>query len=463
MKKNTFVVSLIFILTTPALSSPASSAPCDHIKLLQRSYALSSSSLRGESDNPFALPSERSLGGFTFRWGSLIDPDQENVDELLDVLNDVQEKYENLGFPKIGELNVYLANSGDGAPEIPFEGGYVQEETIDGRPMMVLHAAMLEHFGATSNYWSDVVVAHELFHVIQMENGLRNLDATMQWTIEGGAEWAATRAYPTYNWLDWNAAAFFMAPEISLFKVNWESDERFSSGRQYYTVAWLYYLSDILGKGNQFMVELLNDSVKYRNHASFAELVGDDYASLFREFSQNHVSLRDFPNSLPVLQSYIEDFGDRYINQQMIVPAGLETSQLHVSSTPLKSYASVRYSISAQDTKPFSILPVVKNGNYGTNSHASFKYYIFRDGWFVEELSSGTNVALAENETLELLVTNTPNSYSSEETFELSLEVSAYTMEDGDSESSSSGCNTTSFSFSMLFMVLLVGVRKVTR
>lgn len=133
-------------------------------------------------------------------------------------------------------LNVYVGNSGGGAPEIPFEGAYV---TIDpeGHPIMTLHPKLL----GLSPHYADAVTAHELFHTVQLATEKYATD-NGYWFWEATAEWAATEVYPDHP--EDLVGAYALLPHVSLTYVDYPDENTLIEGHHYGAAIFPRYVTE---------------------------------------------------------------------------------------------------------------------------------------------------------------------------------------------------------------------------
>ena len=88
-------------------------------------------------------------------------------------------------------FNVYIGNSGNGAPEIPdTAGGYFTYDD-QGWPMIVLNPSSFDVEG-----YIPTLISHEFFHAVQRASNLYTTEES-RWFFESSAEWSAANMYPS--------------------------------------------------------------------------------------------------------------------------------------------------------------------------------------------------------------------------------------------------------------------------
>ncbi len=117
--------------------------------------------------------------------------------------------------------DIYVANSGNGAPEIDFQGAYttLYNNTVgqDNMSYMVFWDEIFHYESSTKDIFS-----HEFFHVCQFQIALAGCYGHMfcdncTWAVEGSAVWAEDEVYDEvdnymqYVWM------YMFEPEITLF------------------------------------------------------------------------------------------------------------------------------------------------------------------------------------------------------------------------------------------------------
>ena len=167
----------------------------------------------GTQRDTYGLPHRLQTAHFALRWGS-IEPPRDWVDEVADALERAWDRFVTVdGFPAPDGtseflFNVYIADSGDGAPSSYGALGYY---TLDGEgwPMVVL--APTDDVALGTN-----VAVHEFFHALQFATGRFALREPSAWFLEATAEWAAVALEPDNPYAGSNLYAYAAFPERPL-------------------------------------------------------------------------------------------------------------------------------------------------------------------------------------------------------------------------------------------------------
>ena len=147
-------------------------------------------------------------------------------------------------------VDLYIANTGDGAPTMNFVGAYTTTYN-DYMPYMVFHPQvvgseeMMEDTGSHEFFHcnQDTIAAEGCFHLM---NSYDNL-----WWIEGSAAWAEDEAYPDLNYYHYFIDPYAQSPEEALNVVT-------NNYNLYYSrVIFMKYLSENFG-GRDSIYDILH-------------------------------------------------------------------------------------------------------------------------------------------------------------------------------------------------------------
>ncbi len=144
----------------------------------------------------YGLPLVRSSENFAVRWGTAAAIEPRAVDALLDTLEAAWQRFvEELDHPPppgsaTYQFNVYLGDTGDGAPPTYGTAGYFQTDDED-HPMVVISPTTL-----ASPQHADSVAVHELYHALQYATDRYPYLGPSSWWWEASAEWAADEMAP---------------------------------------------------------------------------------------------------------------------------------------------------------------------------------------------------------------------------------------------------------------------------
>ena len=161
------------------------------------------------SDSPHSIdtPNAYRTEHFNIRWGETGDVTQSNVERLgqhLEESWDVEVGEYDYPAPSYTDeylMDIYVGNTGGGAPSISFQGAYTT--VYQNSPYMayiVIHPDILTYAGA-----SEEISAHEFFHTLQFGIALSHgfycytISTDDQWLWEATAVWAEDIVYPDNN------------------------------------------------------------------------------------------------------------------------------------------------------------------------------------------------------------------------------------------------------------------------
>ncbi|HMV69881.1 MAG TPA: DUF6055 domain-containing protein, partial [Myxococcota bacterium] len=162
----------------------------------------------------YEVPFERRSDNFVVRWGEELTFDDAQIDNLLESLE--------LGWRvEMGEMghpppygsdalrfNVYIGNTGGGAPEISGAAGYYTPDD-DGWPMIVI---------APETVWDPLLTegtaVHELYHAVQDSLARFTYQDRAAWFWEATAEWASMEAIPENPYAGQFAFGYLMLPGL---------------------------------------------------------------------------------------------------------------------------------------------------------------------------------------------------------------------------------------------------------
>jgi len=149
---------------------------------------------------------------FALRWGNSGGVTHTKITQLADAFEEAWAIYideEDHPLP-IGadtyRLNVYIGDSGNGAPDGNGAKGYFWYDS-EGWPMIVVAADTLEDPDS-----ADITATHELYHAIQAATERFTYEDDSAWFWEASATWAAATVYPDNIWHASNLFAYAFLP-----------------------------------------------------------------------------------------------------------------------------------------------------------------------------------------------------------------------------------------------------------
>ncbi|MEZ4316271.1 MAG: DUF6055 domain-containing protein [Myxococcota bacterium] len=194
---------------------------------------------------------------FAIKWGPALSPTPEHLALLEEDLERVWDgQIDALGWlPPAGaeafKLNVYLASTGGGAPEIDFDGGYVWTDE-EGFPYIALYPTCLEVYDDPFASFTNVeLVAHEFNHTLQIRDSAFSFNRYGPYLWEATASWVVPETLGTAPSRGWGR--FLLYPHVSLDMWALFGDDPSREGRQYDTALFLHYLTAQRGLGPDFL------------------------------------------------------------------------------------------------------------------------------------------------------------------------------------------------------------------
>ena len=144
-----------------------------------------------DNRNPYSVPNELVTDDFVVRWGNDWTPNTAGIDVLADALQDAwQTQIVDLAHPTpwsadSWRINVYIGDTGDGAPPAFDAGGYFTPDE-EGYPILVINRESLNEAP-----WTRVVALHELYHAVQwgLDSYSYDDDEPGAWYWEATASW----------------------------------------------------------------------------------------------------------------------------------------------------------------------------------------------------------------------------------------------------------------------------------
>jgi hypothetical protein len=279
-------------------------------------------------DGPPAAVEERSLRDsfgtfenvvtsehFAVKWGDALTPDEEDVTLLLEALElSWTVEMEELGYPAPSGtdewfMNVYVANSGSGAPEIDFDGGRTLE--ADGFAYIFLAPSIVALFSGDDPYGLGLqvpipdphaaateIVAHELFHAIQYAaDAFGNSDdaGAQYWLWESTASWAGHVVSPSGMVAPFQAASYWVTPYLPL--STYADPGSPGPARGYGAWCFWFYVEEVLGERtlvrDLWTSSSLEDDALDLTKAGLAAR-GHEWSELFLDFALKN-AVYDYP------------------------------------------------------------------------------------------------------------------------------------------------------------------------
>ena len=169
----------------PVLTAPASPTPGPIVA-------------KGERDL-YALPNALASTNFRILWGNGNPVNAAQAQTMLDALEHAwTTEVEEMSYPAPARtedwlFNVYVGDSGDGAPPSNGAAGYATFDE-EGYPMLVLAQDIV----AAGDSFAESTCAHEFFHAIQASSQRFPYDGLSAWLWEATAVWMQYQVYPQH-------------------------------------------------------------------------------------------------------------------------------------------------------------------------------------------------------------------------------------------------------------------------
>jgi MYXO-CTERM domain-containing protein len=191
----------------------------------------------------YGLPNQAFSEHFVVLWGDNDDPSQGRIDNLLTAFETGWNNHiETWGMPapvEVGQyyFNVYIGNSGSGAPGISGASGYFTTDG-DGYPIIVMDPDTLSY----SNYAATTAV-HEFFHACQWATG-NYITQSYMWFWEATATWSEGSVYPHFDDYAWPLPGFAFLPHLPLSFFDYPDRGQLQEMHHYGAFVWPRYISE---------------------------------------------------------------------------------------------------------------------------------------------------------------------------------------------------------------------------
>ena len=265
-----------------------------------------------ESMDVFSLPNAATSDNFALRWGGGRAISEERAQEILTEFERAWDHEINtLNFPApLGSdahlFNVYIGNSGSGAPSSYGAAGYYDSDA-SGWPMIVID---LETLDAAGSYG---VIPHEFFHAVQHACDTFSYDGESAWYWESTAIWIENEVYPE----DPNYALFLFGfaflPHKSLHFFDYADSGATSEYYQYGAFIFPKFLSTFHAQVDDVRDSWVDSSWEQTPLGWWEEFFGTEiYHDLVFEFAQKNVYW-DYPHK--EWYEYYLDYYSEYFPQ----------------------------------------------------------------------------------------------------------------------------------------------------
>ncbi|MFT6233152.1 MAG: hypothetical protein ACJAZO_003672, partial [Myxococcota bacterium] len=191
------------------------------------------------------FPNATETDNFIIKWGVQDrNISQQSVDSLLTALETSWDKYiDDWGYSApfgadTFKFNVYVGNSGSGAPDDFGAGGYYWTDN-EGYPMIVVSQG-----GLADPAFVGTLAAHEFFHAMQDANGAFEYDDTSGWWWEATAMWVQHEVFPEDE--AWPVFLYWFAirPELSVGYFEYPTDGSPEQFHQYGAFVYVAHVAE---------------------------------------------------------------------------------------------------------------------------------------------------------------------------------------------------------------------------
>lgn len=195
----------------------------------------------------YGLPNELRSENFVVRWGSGERFTEEELDNLLESMElGWSVEVEDMAHPPpYGAdaflFNVYIGNTGDGAPEITSAAGYFYPDP-EGWPMIVMAPETVRDRLGTEG-----TAVHEFYHAIQATTGRYPYDGIAAWYWEATAEWAAMQVVPDNPMSSGFAFGYLLLPHLPVNYFDYPDEGLLEEYHQYGAYLFPHDLTEQVG------------------------------------------------------------------------------------------------------------------------------------------------------------------------------------------------------------------------
>lgn len=195
----------------------------------------------------YNVPNSEESTNFVVRWGD----DGKMTAELAAVMLNIFEaawerEIEEMGHPEpttadAYKMNIYVGNSGDGAPAISGALGFFTTDS-KGYPMMVMAPSMMDDWDT-----GKLTAAHEFYHSVQWGTGSYSYSGDAAWYWEATASWIEVEVYPDDPGYADNLYGFAYLPHLALNFFDYPDSGKLQELHQYGAFIFPRYLAEFEG------------------------------------------------------------------------------------------------------------------------------------------------------------------------------------------------------------------------
>lgn len=262
--------------------------------------------------NGTTYPNELASENFVAKWGTRGGISEADAQDLLDAFEHAwATEIEAEGFPAPGGtdrylFNVYIGDTGDGAPDGYGTSGYFNRDR-EGYPMIVVSAATLGDLA-----WAQGTAAHEFFHAVQDVTGRYDYTGDSAWYWEATAMWIEGEVLPDHDEYVAFLYGYALLPHLPVYFFDYPDSGALEEYHQYGAMIFPRYVSEIAADS-----ELIRDSWVEPGadtpHDTIAELLAERGVAIedaFGDFAARNVTW-DYADGA-VYDQWVDWYADYY-------------------------------------------------------------------------------------------------------------------------------------------------------
>jgi len=194
--------------------------------------------------DPYDVPNQRSSENFNVYWGNNGRVSADSVDRLIDAFELAWEiELNEMGHPAPAgtdthRFNVYIADTGNGAPAGYGAGGYYSTDR-EGWPMIAIALGSL----GTPDY-ADIAAVHEFYHAVQGSLNTYVYAGASAWYWEATATWASAQVMPDNFYHASFLFSYIYLPQLPVNFFDYPDTGVLEEYYQYGAYLWPLYLSE---------------------------------------------------------------------------------------------------------------------------------------------------------------------------------------------------------------------------
>lgn len=240
-----------------------------------------------------SLPNTLAGENFVIKWGSRGGVAEDDVEALLDAFEFAwTEEIEGLDFPAPGGtdrflFNVYIGDTGDGAPDGYGTSGYYNRDS-QGYPMIVVSAATLE-----DRSWAKGTAAHEFFHAVQDATGRFGYEGDSAWYWEATAMWIEGEVLANYDEYVAFLYGYALLPHLPVYFFDYPDTGALQEYHQYGAMIFPRYVSEIAADADLVRDSWVLDLGADTPQDALTELLADRgiaFADAFGDFAARNAT-----------------------------------------------------------------------------------------------------------------------------------------------------------------------------